>query len=352
MTSKRWLLVVGLGVAVVCVFFGAGSYMGLHLAEDLPDLGVVPSRPTETTAEFLSPTAVEKGLPAVTAASAPPPSSTSQPELPTPTSTSVLPLITPSVRPAPATQEPFVADGWEPDDSQGEASLIEIGEAQTHNLHLIGDRDWLYFQAEAGKAYVLETSGLGSEMDTVIHLYDELGNELAWDDDGADEFLASQLWWVAREDGALYAMVRGFADTKEGPGTDYEVSLRSGGRFEMDQYERDDSPAEASRISIGDMQSHNWHVSGDEDWVSFEVQRGITVVVQTLNLGVEADTVIFLYDGQANELAFDDDGGDEAWASRLEWTAAENGILYVKVVGWIPTSSGPATRYDLALSAR
>jgi hypothetical protein len=352
MTRKRWLLVVGLGVAVVCVFFCAGSYLGLYLGEDLPDLTMVPSRPAETTAEFFAPTAVETRLPAGTATRAPLPSSTPQPEPPRPTNTSVIPLTTPSAHPTAIPQEPFVADEWEPDDSLTEAGLIKIGETQRHNLHGTGDRDWLYFQAEAGRAYVLETSELGPEMDTVIHLYDELGNELASDDDGAGEFLASQLWWVAHEGGALYVMVRGFADTEGGPGTAYEVSLRSAEGFDMDQFEPDDSPAEATRISIGDTQSHNWHVSGDEDWVSFEVQQGITIVVQTLNLGVEADTVIYLYDGQGNELAFDDDGGDEAWASRLEWTASHNGISYVKVVGWMQTSSGPGTRYDLALSAR
>jgi hypothetical protein len=351
MTGKRWLLVVGLGVAVICVFFFAGSYSGLYLAGDLQDLAMVPSQHNETTAEFLSPTAVEERLPAGTATRAPSLSSTSRPEPPSPTSASAIPLITPSARPAPTPQESFVVDEWEPDDSQTEASLVQIGETQRHNLHLAGDRDWLCFQAEAGRAYVLETSGLGSEMDTVIHLYDELGTELALDDDGADEFLASQLWWVAREDGALYAMVRGFADTEEGPEADYDVSLRSGGGFDIDQYEPDDSPAEASRILIGDTQSHNWHVSSDEDWISFEVQQGITVVVQTLNLGVDADTVIYLYDRQGNELAFDDDGGDEAWASRLEWMASGSGILYVKVVGWMQSSSGPETRYELALSA-
>jgi len=351
MTRRRWLLVVGLGMAVVCVFFCAGSYLGLYLGEELPDLVTVSARPTEKTAESLAPTAVEKRLPTATASSAPPPAPTPEPESPGPTNTSVIPSVTPRLQPEASPAEPFVADDWEPDDSQIEASPIKIGETQSHNLHAAGDRDWLYFQSEAGRAYVLETSRLGPEMDTVVGLYDELGNELALDDDGADEFLASRLWWVARGDGTLYVMVRGFADTEEGRGTAYDVSLGSAEGFEMDQHEPDDSPAQASRISMGDTQSHNRHVSGDEDWISFEVQQGITVVVQTLNLGAEGDTVIYLYDGQGNELAFDDDGGDEAWASRLEWTPSGSGILYVKVTAWLQTSSGPDTRYDVALSA-
>ena len=222
---------------------------------------------------------------------------------------------------------------------------------QRHNLHVEGDRDWVYFQAEAGRAYVVETSNLGHEMDTVVYLFDEEGIELASDDDGGEEFLASRLWWVAREDAGLWLMIRGFAETETGPGTSYDVTVRLAEGFEIDQYEPDDSPEQASRIAVGETQSHNRHVSGDEDWLSFEVQPGITYTVQTINLGGHADTVIYLYDEGGAELVFDDDGGYESWASRLEWMTQEPGILYVKIVDWIQTSSGPDTRYDVVLTA-
>ena len=131
----------------------------------------------------------------------------------------------------------------------------------------------------------------------------------------------------------------------------YDISLRSAEGFEIDPYESDDSSAQASRIAVGETQSHNRHVSGDEDWLSFEVQQGITYTVQTLNLGAQADTVIYLYDERGAELVFDDDGGYEPWASRLDWMAQERGILYIKVVDWVQTSSGPDTRYDVSLTA-
>ena len=350
-SRKQWLVVVVLGLGVLCVFFCAGSYLGIYLTGGSPGLITFAVQPVPTAAEIPSPTAAVATLLSPTATKEPPPSPTPKAEPPTPTNTRVIPLLTPWALLTVIPQEPFVPDQWEPDDAPGEASAIEIGAVQRHDLHVEGDRDWVYFQAEAGRAYVIETSSLEHEMDTVVYLFDEEGNELASDDDGGDEFLASRLWWVAWEDSGLLVVIRGFANTEAGPGTGYDISLRSAEGFEIDPYEPDDSPAQASPIEVGETQSHNRHVSGDEDWLSFEVQQGITYTVQTLNLGAQADTVIYLYDERGAELVFDDDGGYEPWASRLEWMAHEPGILYVKIVEWIQTSSGPATRYDVVLTA-
>ncbi len=345
MSRKQWLVVVVLGLAVLCVFFCAGSYLGIYLTEGFPDLIAPAVQPVPTAAETPSPTGSVEKLLSPTATKVPPPSPTPKAEPPTPTNTRVIPLLT-AIPP-----EPSVPDEWEPDDTAAEASPIEVGEVQRHNLHVEGDRDWVYFQAEAGRAYVIETSSLGHEMDTVVYLFDEEGNELASDDDGGDEFLASRLWWVAREGGGLSVMVRGFAETEAGPGTSYDVTVRSADGFEIDPYEPDDSLAQASPIEVGETQGHNRHTAGDEDWISFEAQPGITYTVQTLNLGEQADTVMYLYDERGAELVFDDDGGYEPWASRLEWMVQERGMLYVKVVDWVQTSSGPHSGYDVILTA-
>jgi ribosomal protein S11 len=342
-SRNRWVMIVVLGLLVVGVFFSAGSCLGLYLAGGIPWSTVDVASPTPAE-QAASPTS---GSPMATA-----PSPTAKREPPLPTSTPMVPPVTPPAAATVAPLEPFSPDEWEPDGTPEEASPIEVGGAQRHNLHVGGDSDWLYFEAQAGRTYVVETAELGREVDTVICLYDAQGNELACDDDGGDGFLASRLWWLAADDGSLYVMVRGFADTEEGRGTEYSVSFRMAEGFETDEYEPDDSRAQASLITVGETQTHNRHVAGDEDWISFEVQQGITYVVQTLNLGVEADTVIYLYDAQGNELAFDDDGGEEAWASRLEWMPLESGIRYVKIEDWIQGSSGPETRYEVTLSLR
>jgi hypothetical protein len=227
-----------------------------------------------------------------------------------------------------------------------------VGETQTHNFAALGDHDWVVFEAEQGRAYVVETSNLSREVDTVLELLDQEGHELASDDDGGEEFLASRLWWVATEDGRLYIRIRSFSEGDEGPGTQYDVSLRLAEGFQVDQYEPDDTRGQANPISVGEVQTHNRHVAHDRDWMYFEAQGGVTYVIETLNLGPESDTVLYLYDGARNELASDDDSGGEIWASRLEWTAPEDGTLYIMVEGWVQTSAGPRTRYDLAARTR
>jgi hypothetical protein len=260
----------------------------------------------------------------------------------------VFPTI-PSGHPTAIPEEPAVPDEWEPDDTPENARPVDMGGAQAHNLHAAGDQDWLYFEGEADGSYVIQTSNLGREIDTVVSLYDSNGNELASDDDGGEEFRCSRLFWVAREGGRLYVQVRGLADTEEGAGTGYEVSVGLADSFRVDEYEPDDSAAEATRIEMGETQRHNRHVSGDEDWVFFQAEAGQVYVVETSRLGNQVDTVLYLYDGQGNRLALDDDGGDEDRASRLRWTATESGLFFVKVANWLPTWSGPGTGYDLTL---
>jgi ribosomal protein S11 len=345
-SRKQWVVTVVLGLLAVVVLFCSGSYVGLYLTGAMPTLTTSSVGVTPSTVENASPAVAEEPSPTQTRPT------TAPGELPTATSTPGLLPVTPPPVPSTVPQEPFAPDEWEPDGSAEEAHPIEVGGVQRHNLDVGGDSDWLYFEARAGQTYVVETSELGREVDTVIRLFDGQGNELALDDDGGVEFLASRLWWTARGDGSLYVVVRGLADTEAGRGTEYSISLRVAEAFEVDEYEPDDSRATASLIEVGQTQRHNRHTAGDEDWISFEVQQGITYVVQTLNLGVDADTVIHLYDSQGNELALDDDGGEEAGASRLEWTAVGSGVRYVKVEDWLQNSSGPGTQYEVALSLR
>lgn len=247
----------------------------------------------------------------------------------------------------PIPSEVFTPDNWEPDDSLSDANLIDVGDTQMHNMHLEGDDDWVYFEAKEGTNYVIETSNLGDEIDTVIYLYDEDEDELAEDDDGGREPLASRLYWRATEDGTLYVEIKDWGDNA-GPGTSYDISLSLGEDVEADEYEPDDSLAQAKRLAAGETQTHNMHVAENMDWVYFEAENGTTYVIETSNLGDYIDTVIYLYDEDENVLAEDDDGGDD-WASRLEWTATEDGMLYVKVEDW-GGAAGPGTEYDISLS--
>jgi hypothetical protein len=125
----------------------------------------------------------------------------------------------------------FVEDEYEPDDSAGQATLLQPGTPQVHNLHVVGDVDWMRVDAKAGSTYVFETFDLGADVDTVAHLLNEDGNELAVDDNGreAEEPRASRIQWHAISDAQYYILVHDAENDAEGPGTEYRVRLTQTG---------------------------------------------------------------------------------------------------------------------------
>jgi hypothetical protein len=125
----------------------------------------------------------------------------------------------------------FIKDEYEADDSARLATLLEPGTPQVHNLHLLGDVDWLRVDAKAGSTYVFETFDLGADVDTVAHLLNEEGNELAVDDNGrdAEEARASRIQWHAISDARYYILVHDAGDDAEGPRTEYWVKLTQSG---------------------------------------------------------------------------------------------------------------------------
>jgi hypothetical protein len=243
----------------------------------------------------------------------------------------------------------FEEDEYEPDDTMTQANEILLDVPQTHNIHVQGDHDWVFFQAEEGITYVIETTNLGGEIDTIIYLYDEDGEELAQDDDGGEETLASGITWSADATGTFYVMIQDYWDDEAGPDMEYQISVTEGVPFEADDYEPDDNRDQASEIGVGRHQIHNLHVTGDHDWISFLATEGTAYVIETFNLGNKIDTIIYLYDPDGQELASDDDGGDESLASRLVWTADEDGAFYVMVQDLGDAEAGPGTEYGISV---
>jgi hypothetical protein len=113
-----------------------------------------------------------------------------------------------------------------------------------------------------------------------------------------------------------------------------------------DLYEPDNSPAEAQPI-VGP-QTHNINTLTDEDWVTFSAQAGQTYALATSNLGLGADTYLYLYDTDgATLLAANDDYGGTL-ASRIVWDCPATGTYYAAVKHWNPNVSGCGTTYDLS----
>jgi len=98
-----------------------------------------------------------------------------------------------------------------------------------------------------------------------------------------------------------------------------------------DSFESDNTAANAKAIMVGTTQSRNFDATGDQDWVKFTAQSGVAYTVLTSNLGVNADTYLYLYgtDGTTLLASNDDYGG--TLASRIDWQAPASGTYYVMV---------------------
>lgn len=116
-----------------------------------------------------------------------------------------------------------------------------------------------------------------------------------------------------------------------------------------DPYEGDDEPAEAQPIELDEIQRHNFDGMGDQDWIEFTAQSGVTYTIRTSNLGPASDTYSYLYDSDGSTLlaANDDYGG--SLASQIEWIAPASGNYYLLVKHWNPNVGGCGTTYDVSV---
>ena len=117
-----------------------------------------------------------------------------------------------------------------------------------------------------------------------------------------------------------------------------------------DDYEDDDSCARASTIfADGSHQTHTFHDAGDQDWIQFTAVANKTYVIETSDVGLCSDAVLFLYDAcEAPPLATEDDAF--APTVRLEWDSTKSGTYYLKLQQHDTTIYGDDTYYDLSVT--
>jgi hypothetical protein len=246
------------------------------------------------------------------------------------------------------------ADSFEPDDTAGEADTYTVGSdgLQLRTFHRIGNPDWIEFSAVAGTTYTITTSSTGQhETDTILYL-DSDGNladgYLAEDDDGGTGWYSS-LSYTSYITQTLYVGVFEFTDLLGEYA--FRIETNGGGPgIPADPYEPDDSAAQASTYVVGTdgVQSRTFHQYGDIDYVQFSVVATQTYTVVTSSTGQDnCDTMIVLDDnGLVSDgyLAEDDDGGTGLY-SQLEYTAVQDGTLYV-IIGEFGDETG---RYGLRI---
>ena len=116
-----------------------------------------------------------------------------------------------------------------------------------------------------------------------------------------------------------------------------------------DMYEGDDTVATAKPIALGQTQTHNFSSSGDQDWVLFTADAGITYTVSTSSLSLSSDTYLYLYGPDGTTLLASNDDYGSSLASRITWTAQLSGTYYMLVKHWNPNVEGCGTGYSLSV---
>lgn len=118
-------------------------------------------------------------------------------------------------------------DTYEDDDSFLQANPIAINnEVQTHNFHDQADSDWVKFNAQKDKTYLLSTSNIGSKADTVLNLYNPDGiSQIASNDDFDGLELGSMITWKPEYDGEFYASINHWNPYGFGCSTVYSLSI-------------------------------------------------------------------------------------------------------------------------------
>ncbi len=132
-----------------------------------------------------------------------------------------------------------------------------------------------------------------------------------------------------------------------------------------DAYETDDLQGNASTLTAGSPQLHNFDGNtilgvADKDWARFQVVQGGVYTLTTSDLSPQADTVLRLYDPSSNLLAENDNAPGLGLASQIVWTApvGASGWYYVSVdpTGTTATTyancAGVVVSYTLSLQSK
>ena len=117
------------------------------------------------------------------------------------------------------------------DNTYQNATLIQIGSAQTHNFcnpvtnDRINDQDWVKIEAEAGKQYALIVNPDGSSAAVKIRLFSADGTSLLAETSPTNFGETSILIWTAKQSGTIFVQLSHIDGNVVGNGVSYRLNL-------------------------------------------------------------------------------------------------------------------------------
>ncbi len=220
----------------------------------------------------------------------------------------------------------IVSDAYELDDTPATATSIGTdGVAQTRRIDPSSDVDWIKFEAEAGRSYLLALTGYAR-----LYLYDSDGTTLLGS--VTDTLWIKRLVYASAQTETLY--IRLDSNTTY----DYSIAVVD----LRDEYESDDDREHARPIgSDGGAQRHAL-APGDVDWVSFEADKLTSYDIRPSSAGpaIGTDAEVRLYDAAGMVLHA---GG----SAEFSYGAEHDATIYMRVTG---AASQGVGRYLLAVA--
>ena len=249
----------------------------------------------------------------------------------------------------PMAAQAYPADIYEPDDTDSSAKIIRNGQIQNHNLHLIGDVDWVKFKVGGfgAKTVRVHTSGAGG--DTQIWLFgpNSPSRCIAFDDDGGTGGF-SALNVGPLSPGTYYLKIKENGNNAGIPAYKLQVSWTTASGGALDAYEYDDTALWANAIANGQTQNRTIH-AGNTDWLRFKVGApgGWNLRLETAGSTAAAtgDTQMWLFgpNGASTLIASDDDSGAGKF-SLIRRSSIGPGTYYVKIREYGNDAAIPAYR--------
>jgi hypothetical protein len=198
--------------------------------------------------------------------------------------------------------EPVAADSTEPNETQAQASAINLGNRITGYFQSPQDVDWYRLTLSSPGLLVVSTEG---NMDTLLSLYDRSVN-LIQEDDDSGEYGSNARITAQVPAGTYYIKVNEY-ENYQGR---YYLMTQIPEPAKPDAFESDDSIADAKDIQVGASQSRTFSSSADLDIARLIITRKGIYEIRARGIDENLDTVLEMIDSQEEGIAEDDDGGD------------------------------------------
>lgn len=230
-------------------------------------------------------------------------------------------------------------DDYADDQYDGTAPIgsVAVNGSANGDLEEGGDRDTFAIDLTEGYTYSFDLLGTASGGDNLgdpyLRLYDQYGDQVAYNDDGGSGLDSLIEDFVADYSGTYYLQAGAFGDYGSGSYTLEAHSTET--TVATDDYadDLDDDTAPLGSVAVGGSATGEIEESYDVDKFAVELEAGTTYNFSMLGTasggGTLYDTYLYLYDSDGNQIDYNDDGGEGLESLIEDFTAGETGTYYL-----------------------